>query len=168
MRRGTTMTPVQRARVKAGLLKRSGPVDDRFWSKVDRQGPNECWPWLGSFFRDGYGQFWQDGTNRRAPRVAYELASASAIPSEVVVRHTCDNARCVNPFHLVLGTQLDNIRDSIARGRHSGAKLTARLAAEARRRVADGESQRAVADDFGVTPSNVSRIVAGKVWAEPS
>jgi hypothetical protein len=97
---------------------------DRFWSKVDKRGPNECWQWAGDCTgHGGYGRFYVNGRkHRRAHRVAYEL-SKGEIPSGLVVRHTCDNPPCRNPQHLVVGTVTDNNRDTVERGRHNAPCL---------------------------------------------
>ena len=87
---------------------------DRFWSKVDRTG--ECWLWLAARGRTGYGRFRQPKGHEYAHRVAYRL-TFGPIPEGMVVRHICDNPPCCNPEHLLLGTQSDNNKDSVARGR---------------------------------------------------
>jgi hypothetical protein len=83
----------------------------------------------------------------------------------MVVRHTCDNPPCVNPAHLVIGAQLDNVRDMVERGRRRGRSLTADQVAEVRRRAAAGESYRDLAASAGVDASTVGRIVKGRTWA---
>lgn len=94
------------------------PANDiaRFWSHV-RRGP-ECWIWTASRNVGGYGQ-----TNIRqyagpvaAHRVSYAIRHGSC-PANLVIRHLCDTPACVNPRHLLVGTQRDNYRDAIARGR---------------------------------------------------
>lgn len=93
----------------------------RFWAKVSR-GPG-CWEWTGSRNPvNGYGQFHPTKhTNYRAHRFAYEV-SVGPIPPGMLVMHACDNRRCVNPAHLSLGTQLDNMRDAVAKGRTVGQR----------------------------------------------
>lgn len=93
---------------------------ERFWAKVEK---NEgCWLWKASCNEDGYGVFRHpDYKNMRgAHRISYELAYGKpAIGS--VIRHTCDNPKCVKPGHLIPGTQLQNIQDAVERGRTTNA-----------------------------------------------
>lgn len=76
------------------------PVEERFWSKVDKSG--ECWEWLGSRTPVGYGQFHVQEPKRtqlKAHRVAYEYL-VGPIPEGLVIDHKCHNRGCVNPAHL--------------------------------------------------------------------
>lgn len=82
---------------------------DRFWSKVDRGAPDECWPWKASTFHHGYGQFKVHPDNRLAHRVAYELARGP-IPDGLTIDHLCRNKLCQNPSHLEVVTIAENIR----------------------------------------------------------
>jgi len=91
------------------------PIDDRFWSKVDKNGPNGCWLWLGST-REGYGQFCvEDNTPIGAHRVAMFLARGFPIlpGRSMQFDHLCRNKRCVNPDHLEYVTAAENVRRSL-------------------------------------------------------
>src|ERR1700756_2891954 len=99
-----------------------GRVEDRFWAKVAK-GPG-CWEWQGKRHYKGYGHFTVRGQGRRrtlkAHRVSWELANGP-IPEGLHVLHSCDNPPCVNPDHLFLGTDMDNVHDRDAKGRRNVA-----------------------------------------------
>lgn len=88
---------------------------NQFFSRTD----TGCWEWTGGLFKHfPYGKF--NAGNQRtvyAHRFSYELHKGE-IPEGMQVLHECDNPRCVRPDHLFLGTQLDNMRDMIAKGRN--------------------------------------------------
>lgn len=97
----------------------------RFHSKVDRSGGSRsCWEWRAGRYPEGYGEFFQgsrtNNTNRMysAHRIAYKIANG-AFPFELLVCHTCDNPPCCNPKHLWLGTDEDNARDKVKKGREN-------------------------------------------------
>jgi hypothetical protein len=144
----------------------------RFWLKVGKGAPDECWTWNGGKDRAGYGVFTPvRGTGHiAAHRYAYELEHG-AIPEGAYICHTCDNPSCVNPSHLFAGTQADNARDAFekgrtARGAKSGhARLTDAQVLEIRHRYERGGiSQQALADEYGVTQTNIGLIVRRKNW----
>lgn len=91
---------------------------DRLWKRVDRYTtPHNCWPWQGPKDRNGHGVIGlRSGTSTQAHRLAWELTHGE-IPDRMLVLHMCDNACCCNPSHLRLGTQSDNIRDAVNKGR---------------------------------------------------
>lgn len=89
-------------------------TESAFWERVDKSG--DCWIWLRGVSQ-GYGIVNRRGLPpERAHRVAYELCIGK-VPKGLSVCHKCDNPRCVRPDHLFLGTQSQNIRDCIAKGR---------------------------------------------------
>jgi len=149
----------------------------RFWEKVNKDGAtqphmgSQCWQWVGSVRRDGYGSVGVlrgKGKTELAHRVAYRLASGTV--TDLCVLHKCDNRACVNPDHLFLGTQLENIADKVAKNRQHrglgsrGKLLNADVVGEIRRRAATGEPVRWVAQALGVSESNAHCIVKRKTW----
>jgi len=141
------------------------PLAERFWAKVNTSG--ECWQWTGSVRTTGYGQFgWPDGSPRQAHRVAWELTYGE-IPDDLFVCHHCDNKLCVNPDHLFLGTQLDNMRDMRSKGRaavlerHPMARLTWVQIDRIRQ---DHRTQSVIAADYGVSQTLIGKIKRGLVW----
>ena len=70
--------------------------------------PEECWPWRGSMFTNGYGRFLLDGREVVAHRVVYELMRGPLLPG-FVLDHVCRNRRCVNPDHLEVVTNAVNV-----------------------------------------------------------
>jgi hypothetical protein len=102
-------------------------TEDLFWGKVDKAlglGPNgECWEWRGALDPGGYGRAAINNRTVSAHRTSYVITKG-AIPKGLVVRHTCDNPKCVNPLHLELGTIIQNAADMVARGRSAGQKKT--------------------------------------------
>lgn len=97
-------------------------VLERFWTKT-RRLDNGCIVWLGAK-RDnkGYGSFSMNGKNHRSHRVAYSFVNGE-IPINMVVMHACDRPSCVNPQHLSIGTQEENVKDMINKGRHWNKKV---------------------------------------------
>ena len=93
----------------------------RFWLRVTIGLPDECWEWQGSRRGDNYGQVYVAHKHRAAHRFSFFLAHRYYPP---VVRHKCDNRVCVNPHHLEGGTQTENMRDVVERGRHFYANKT--------------------------------------------
>lgn len=82
-----------------------------FWTWVEVGTDDECWPYTGHRDRDGYGRFRRQGAHRVAFRIA------NGYEAEESVLHNCDNRACCNPRHLYEGTQQENIRDRVTRGR---------------------------------------------------
>jgi hypothetical protein len=120
----------------------------------------------------GYSAFTYRSIKRLLHRHVYE-EMYGFIPEGLVVRHKCDNPRCINPEHLELGTHADNARDMYERGRsysrigesNSCARLTEKQVIEIKRALMAGVHGVTLAEEYGVTSSQINRIKKGKVWA---
>jgi hypothetical protein len=144
------------------------PADERFWRYV--QKTDGCWPWTGSINNKGYGQLGISRGNRSravyAHRFSYEL-HVGPIPPGMGLLHSCDNPPCVNPAHLSVGTQRDNMLDAAAKGRTAtnerspNARFSNETIREIRRRVAAGEMQKDVAADIGMSTDYIWKVVRG-------
>jgi hypothetical protein len=145
-----------------------------FWRHV-RRDPNGCWLWLGAEGDGhGYGLFNSGGGTIAAHVFAFTLANPDVHRRGLVVRHTCDVKLCVNPKHLIIGTQKDNVRDMDERGRrrsnprlgdaHANAKLTSEIVLEARCAHQAGASISSLADRFGVSKPAMTSAIRGKTW----
>lgn len=145
-------------------LRHGRDVAYRFWTKVDKNGPmvltgSPCWIWHGRRDKAGYGLFKDCAVRQgRAHRVAYEL-EVGPIPDGKHLDHLCRNKPCVNPLHLDVVTNAENIR----RGR--SAKLTWADAAMIRA-MAGTHKQREIAERFGVSQRTISAVLTGESWSE--
>ena len=154
--------------------RRTRSLEDRFWEKVDVRGRNECWLWTASL-QNGYGQIGIKGQRSpgKAHRVSWELHHG-VIPEGLEVLHTCDNPRCVNPRHLFLGSQTDNLEDMTGKGRrrqgnafgadNPSSKLTEKDVRKIRRLVKSGWTHGKLAKIYGVSRPAISAIIRGETW----
>lgn len=95
---------------------------DRFYSKIEIT--DSCHLWIAGKNHLGYGQFKVKGRHIGAHRVAYALVHGWDSIEGKIVLHSCDNPSCVNPSHLSVGTQSQNVRESVLRGRHNESRKT--------------------------------------------
>lgn len=139
---------------------------DRFWSKVKVNSIYDCWEWQAAKIR-GYGLFEYKGKSRRAHRVSWEITYGD-IPKGMYVLHKCDNPACVNPNHLFLGTQEDNMRDMIQKGRKvKPSKLSDADVIGIRARYATGtETLAGLGREFGLTKQAIWRTIKYKNWKD--
>ncbi len=164
------------------------PIAERFAAKWRPDPKTGCWIWVGGLGSPGYGSInegGRKGRQLRAHRVSYEI-HIGPIPDGLCVCHRCDQPKCVNPAHLFLGTNNDNVADRHAKGRDAsgnnsgmrmhyearsrgeknggGGKLTESAVREIRRRAAGGETGTALAREFGVNKVTTCAIIRGKLW----
>lgn len=143
---------------------------ETFWSRVEPDLNSGCWIWSGSFANNGYGRIDIAGRRVSAHRLAYEVTFGT-IPAGMCVCHRCDTPACVNPDHLFLGSNADNVADKVAKGRTARgegagrAKLTEDQVKEIRS-LRGTLSQSQIAKHFGIIQPHVSSIMTGRAWAE--
>ncbi|WP_179507348.1 HNH endonuclease signature motif containing protein [Sphingomonas melonis] len=148
--------------------------EDRFWSKVTPQDSG-CWLWTAARDKNGYGRVGVGSKTAFAHRISWEIANGE-IRGGLSVLHSCDVPACVNPAHLFLGSQADNMRDMHAKRRgvipasvrmfgerNGAAKLSESTVLEIKS-LAGVISQRAVATRYGISPAHVCRIQRGERW----
>ncbi len=159
-------------------------LEQRFWSKVAKGKPDECWLWKAGTTVAGYGEI-QRGRRGEgmlyAHRLSYVLAHGIAyqeLATEDVVMHTCDRPRCCNPSHLKLGTLQDNNADMFIKGRQARgeqckpqrgslnpvAKLTESEVKELRYLRSSGAKLSELARKFSTTEGNISSICLRRSW----
>lgn len=170
--------------VRVGTSDQEGALTttERFWSKVDKRGADECWPWMGATQSKGYGQFSYGGRPRLATHIAWLLSRGELPGAGQCVCHSCDVPRCVNPAHLFIGTQADNMRDMQRKGRargparsHRGTytpetspsrRLSYDDVRRARAMLSAGQSQHSVACALGVSRGAIQALANGRTWKE--
>lgn len=145
------------------------PLDDAFFSKVEMIPLLGCWLWTGALSTKGYGSIRRDGRTRTASVLSYQMHRGE-IPFGLCVLHRCDIPSCVNPEHLFLGTQKENVEDRDRKGRgapglrgemHPSAKLTAEDVAKIR---SSAESSVALGRLYGVSKTQILRIRKNITW----
>lgn len=149
------------------------PLTERFYRYVGPVTGTGCILWTGAVSIGGYGIIGSGiakGDYVYANRLSYEIF-IGPIPESLFALHRCDNPPCVNPFHLFLGTHLDNARDKVAKGRqpkgenHGRAKLTDERVLAIRERYYRGDvGQEQLASDNGVSINTIARIVNHRNW----
>jgi hypothetical protein len=145
-------------------------IEERFLQYVNKT--ETCWLWTGYIRSDGYANFRPtSATTQLAHRVAYKLWNGD-IPKKKLVRHKCDNPKCVNPNHLELGTQQDNMNDMVERGRYrngigmlnNNVKLTDYDIKEFRVFLELGLLQKDIEIHYNVKQGCISCIKTNKKW----
>lgn len=160
-------------------------ITDRFWSKVDKDGPtvdhvpgiSKCWTWTGYCDPRGYGRIHIGNTSAYAHRVSWRLHFGDIPYDAPCVCHSCDNRRCVRPDHLRVDTQAGNLkeRDDKGRGRYlrrleprvargRARKLTADIVRSIRFRLAAGERAVDLAREYGVAKASIYDIRVCSTW----
>jgi len=140
-------------------------TEERFWSKIEKNSSNLCWPWLASKDNFGYGLFNINHKCIRSHRMAWEL-TYGIITDQQCILHHCDNPSCCRPDHLFLGTRTDNSKDKTMKGRvpNEFSLPHTKTSFEDRAKIVlmyqTGKyTQKQLAVMFSISPSRVSYIV---------
>ena len=155
----------------------------RFWSKVEKLEPHQCWEWNSSKDK-GYGVTRVNGAMRKSHRLAWIIRNGS-IPDGMCVCHSCDNPSCCNHGHLFLGSNQDNVRDMFSKGReargdrhgsvtHPESRLRGECSHFSRlsevevvkiiQRLESGERRPILAREYGVTRHTIGSIHRKETW----
>lgn len=144
----------------------------QFMDLIKTDDPEKCWNWNGSFMRGDYPLFYGDGKQQPAVRILYRLYYTNYLKRDWVIRHTCGNNWCMNPNHIYRDTranasketQMERRRFTIGE-RHPQSRLTEKDVLNIRERVANKETtQKALAEEYGVTEAHISKIIKRKTW----
>lgn len=142
------------------------PLNVRLDMNSELNAETGCIEWTGYKTDLGYGMIGISKKIEPAYRVAFALRNGP-IPDGLDVLHRCDNPPCINPDHLFLGTQRDNVADMVTKQRHAKGemKYNAKLTNEQIPRIrSDTRFNREIAADYGVDPTVISRIKRGLGW----
>jgi len=137
----------------------------RLWAKIDKRGPDECWPWQAAMNKYGYGMFWFEGMMQHAHHVVYVLV-VGRVPEDKDVCHDCNHSWCCNPAHLFLATHLVNMQDRNAVGNFGHSCLTWEKVRKIRELRNEGESMNNLAAAFNVSHSAIRNILDNTTWKE--
>lgn len=146
----------------------NGTIASRFWAKVDVKGAEDCWPFLGFRNGHGYGVMLAGQKNRKAHRLAWELANDQPLGDRLACHH-CDNPSCCNPKHLYPGTVETNMADRSARGRTNKGEGVAHsvVTEEIVRKIRSAKGkikQVELAKMYGLKGPHVSDIMTRRIW----
>lgn len=148
------------------------PSYERFCKKITVESTG-CWIWSGKTNSRGYGMFPFNGVSTHSAHRASWIMNRGPIPTGICVLHKCDTPKCVNPEHLFLGTNADNVADKVSKNRQARGADMARFGSDnPRTRLSDSDvseirslyaarskSQTQMAIDFGVHLMTIHKIV---------
>jgi hypothetical protein len=146
----------------------------RFSSKIKKgENNDDCWIWLGTKLKNGYGQFSLNYKGYLSHRISYEYFNNCKIKIGMFILHSCDNRECCNPKHLREGTAKENTDDMILRNRNNPTlgekngsnKLTQNQVTEIREIYSQGDiSQDKLAIEYGIARRTIRDIINRKIW----
>jgi hypothetical protein len=145
---------------------------ERYFDRYIEEPMSGCWPWLGSLTTAGYGNLTVNYETLYAHRCSFECVNGDGSADGVIVRHRCDFPCCINPEHLIGGTQMQNVADMISRGRANRAfgvavntaKLTGADVVVMRDMARSGQTIAEIKKLFPVKWDTINNAVTGKNW----
>jgi hypothetical protein len=165
----------RRCSLAAIAATRARSPEDRFWEKVDKNGPivrsdlGPCWVWTGARNNQGYGDFMLDGRRRpgRRSKLAHRCAwlfEHGEFPDPCAL-HLCDNPLCVRVSHLFVGSIADNNRDTRQKGRsYPKPVLNEALVARLRELSANGVGMSELSREFSINRATIAGAVSRRTW----
>lgn len=161
-------------------------LEERFWSKVNILGEDDCWEWQAGLDSQGYGAFKYEGKKYDSNRMTWFIVNGEF--PKLLVCHTCDNRKCCNPKHLFLGTYQDNHDDMVLKGRHAkgnthryilypesikygeknpSSKLTSKNVIKLRKQYLSGDfTRKELSKIYGVGYRTICQIVNRETWQQ--
>lgn len=150
-------------------------LDERFWSKVNKNTTSGCWEWTANRNNKGYGMF--SVSSYAGKQLAHRLSFKDAngpLERGALVLHNCDNPKCVNPAHLRIGTHKDNVADMDQRNRRVtnpprgeeayNSILSDYQVVQMRRAYISGVSKTEIASANGMSKASIDDITSGRSW----
>lgn len=154
--------------------KRLNNITIRFWKYTNKLSNHDCWEWNSKQHNEhGYGHLFSGrGVIIKAHRLSYSLHIGCAMNDQDNLLHSCDNPKCVNPYHLSTGTQLENIQDCISKNRNSKPPIsygeqhhnTKFKESDIINILADKRSYMLIANDYGVCAETIGRVKRKQTW----
>jgi len=142
----------------------------KFWQRVNKKSPEECWEWQGTINGDGYGVLKFRKAPHTAHRISLFLSGRNTSPEKPMVLHSCHNRRCVNPNHLRPGCSQENEDDKVKASRQcrgsaiAHSKLSEAQVSEIRALLTRKLSKQSIANRFCVARQTISKISRGLTW----
>ena len=153
------------------MSKTHPPIEQRLLDGIEKDPKTNCWEWQKATTANGYGHLWCNGKLEYAHRISAMLYLNFNISSKMCVLHKCDNKPCINPKHLFIGTNQDNVTDKMKKGRgtigekHGLARLTEIQIRQIKKEyVPRIKTARALAKKYKVSQKHIYQIVHNKRW----
>lgn len=148
-------------------------LEEKFWEKVDKKGEDECWNWKGALNKDRYGQFNYKGKPKLSHIVSYILVHGN-VPKGLFILHKCNNPSCVNPKHLYIGTQADNMKQMVKDGRslygekNPNSKLNWEIVNKIRAEYVNDRNItiRKLSNKYNMPLGTIQNIIEDKTWKD--